>query len=151
MSYEIQKEIEIFFEYLNVEKPTIVFEYDPEVEQDLVSIKSTETELFLNNNKELLFAFNSILKKSLEGKYSSIKPFVLDFNGEQKKFINQAKQKAEIAYRRVLQFGKPYEFGYLNGFERMIVHSYLKQKKEINTISHGERKDRRLVVSSIDN
>jgi predicted RNA-binding protein Jag len=104
-----------------------------------------EAELFKENNSELQRNFSHIIKALLEKKHQ-YKDLIVDVNGEDKKLIDLTKQKAEIAVERVRFFDKPYEFGYLNAYERMLVHSYLKNTRNIITESQGERRDRRLVI-----
>lgn len=150
MLTEVHKEIRTFFELANLSEPTIQSTEDKEISLSLIEITTSEANIFMNNNKEFLFAFQSVLKKLIEKKYPHTPSFVIDINGEQKKYITEAKQKAHIAHQRVLQFEKPYEFGYLNGFERMIIHSFLKEKTDIRTRSQGVGKERRLWVLPLE-
>lgn len=151
MLTEVHKEILTFFRLCNLSTPTVQVTEDKDISLFLVEVTTTETEVFMDNNREFLFSFQSIFKRMIEKKYPNTPPFVIDINGEQKKYISEAKQKAHIAHQRVLQYEKPYEFGYLNGFERMIIHSFLKEKKDIRTRSQGIGKDRRLSVLPLTN
>lgn len=146
MLTEVHKEILTFFNYANLKEPRIDVVEDKEISLYVVKIHTEEESLFLENNQELLFAFQSILKKIIQHSSPNAPDFVIDINEDQQKHINEAKQKAEIAYQRVVQYEKPYEFGYLNGFERMIIHSFLKEKNDVDTKSKGIGKERRLFV-----
>jgi predicted RNA-binding protein Jag len=146
MNELVTKEIHTLFSYLGFGEPELKQERDEEIGIDVISISTQDQEAFTENNNELLHAFNYLLKRLIE-KRDNNTSFVIDFNGEQKKLIKEAKQKAHIAHQRVVQYNKAYEFGYLNGFERMIIHSYLKEKEDIHTSSFGKGKDRRLKVS----
>lgn len=144
MNTEIIKELHTFFSYLTLTPPDISFELDEEIDIHILSVVPQEKKLF--SDSEILEAIISVIKKLLEKKFPD-HSLVLDIDGQQVKFINEAKQKAEIAYQRVLEYNKAYEFAYLNAFERMIVHSYLKKKEEVETISSGQGGERRLTVS----
>lgn len=111
-----------------------------------IRVSGPEQELFLKENKQVSRDFSYLLKLLLQKKHHSYKNLIIDVNGEEKRFIELAKQKAQIAAERVEFFDKPYEFGYLNAYERMLIHSYLKSFSGLITESFGEGKERRLVI-----
>ena len=57
----------------------------------------------------------------------------------------RAKEKAE----QVLETGDVYTFPYLPGYERFLVHNYLKDFKGIETKSIGEENERRLEIRPV--
>ena len=131
---------------IHVKEVSIIIDTDLHITIISIRVSGIEEELFVEHNNTLSRDFGLILKELLKKKHHFYKDLVIDINGKNKQFIDMAKQKASIAVERVLFFDKPYEFGYLNAYERMLIHSYLKNIDTIITESHGEKHERRLVV-----
>jgi predicted RNA-binding protein Jag len=149
MNYDVFiKETENFLTMMNMSYKEISFFIDTDVDIYILSLRVSglEEELFVEHNNNLTRAIGAILKIIFQKKFHFYKDIILDVNGVNSKFINETKQKAHIALERVNFFDKPYEFGYLNAYERMLIHSYLKKHISVETISHGEGVDRRLVI-----
>ncbi len=149
MKYEaLHKEIEAVFLMMNCEPKQVDVYRDPELEMLIcsVSLSHQDAEIFFEERESAFRDYSHIARILLEKKHSLSTNILFDINQRQLSFIKQAKEKAQIASERVEFFGKEYEFGYLNGYERMIVHAFLKNKKGIVTESHGEGSERRLVV-----
>ncbi len=143
----IKKEISHILGFLNITYKELSYLYDEDLRLDIFSIRlGKERDIFLENQQEVLRSFSFILKNILEKKFHYFKDFIIDINGQQKKFIDFTKEKAALAFERVIFFNKDYEFGPLNAYERMLIHSFLKNKKGIKTESFGEGIHRRLVV-----
>jgi len=144
----LKQETQTILEMMNIPYKEISVIIDTDLHITIVSLRISgiEQELFTENNNSLTRDFSLILKSFLQKKHHFYKDLTLDINGINKKFIDQTKQKAEIALERVQFFDKPYEFGYLNSYERMLIHSYLKNQSGIMTESQGEGRDRRLII-----
>jgi len=144
----LKQETQTLLEMIGIPYKEISVIIDTDLHITIISLRisGTQQELFEENYNSLSRDFGLILKSLLQKKYHYYKDITIDINGVNKKFIDQAKQKAEIAVERVEFFDKPYEFGYLNSYERMLIHSYLKNISHIVTESQGEGKDRRLVI-----
>lgn len=144
----LTNEIRVIVEMMGIHVKEVQYYYDNDIEVTLLSLRlsGNDVPLLHDENREGLRALSLYLKKFLEKKYHFYKDIILDINGEEIEFIQYTKDKAELAFERVDYFDKPYEFGYLNAYERMIVHSYLKKYKNMVTESQGEGKERRLIV-----
>lgn len=144
----LKKETQNILEMMNIPVKEISVIIDTDLHITIISLRisGTEEELFIEQNNTLTRDFSLVLKSLLQKKHHFYKDLTIDINGKNKKFIDQAKQKAEIAVERVQFFDKPYEFGYLNSYERMLIHSYLKNIPTIITKSQGEGRERRLVI-----
>jgi len=144
----LKKETEILLDMMGIHVKEVIIIQDLDLHITIISVRAggNETELFRENNESVLRDFTLILKQLIEKKYHQYKDIIVDLNGENKKHLDLLKQQAQIAVERVEFFDKPYEFGYLNAYERMIIHSYLKNKKDIVTESYGERNERSLVI-----
>lgn len=140
----IQKEIETIFEFLAIPLISVKLEHDDEIGSAVITIQCSDNN---HSGHEFRRDFSMILRFLFERKHNINENFILDINGEQKKIIEFTKQKARIAAKRVRSFGKEYEFGPLSSYERMIVHSVIKQEPGVQTESRGEGNERRLFVT----
>lgn len=149
MRYEaIVTEINTLLEQMNIDMKDLSVVRDDDIDMLIcsLSLRFADAELFLEDNEAVLRSLSSIARLFLTKKQDLKANILFDVNHHQIDFINQAKEKARIAKERVEFFKKDYEFGYLSGYERMIIHSYLKKQKGIQTFSEGEGKDRRLII-----
>lgn len=144
----LKKETETILGMMNISFKEVIIVIDNDIRLTIISIRvpGNEEELFTENHNILTRDLGTIIKQLLEKKYHFYKDVTIDINGNNRKFIEQAKQKAQIAVERVQFFDKPYEFGYLNSYERMLIHSYLKNVPNVITQSEGEGRDRRLII-----
>ncbi len=106
--------------------------------------------VFYDNNAELLRAVSVVFQEMCKKKFHCYKNIIIDINQREIDLINETKSKAQMAIDRVLHFNKPYEFDYLNAYQRMLIHSYVKRNKKVSSCSVGELGDRRLVISRKD-
>ncbi|MCI5051430.1 MAG: hypothetical protein MRY57_03915 [Candidatus Pacebacteria bacterium] len=139
-------EIQKYMDALGIHTKDIKLIQDNDIHITILSliIRGNDIELFTDNHQELLRDLGLVFKLHIKNTFNIHKDLIIDVNGIQEKHINFTKEKAQIAVDRVLFFDKPYEFGYLNAYERMIIHSYLKKYPELHSISEGVGKDRRL-------
>lgn len=149
MNYDIfTQETAKILDMMGISYKEISFTLDTDLDMYQLSLRvsGNEEEFFTQHHNELTRDLGLIIKTLFQKKFHFYKDVLLDINGNNKAFIHHTKQKAQIALERVEFFDKPYEFGYLNGYERMLIHSYLKKHQHIETSSHGVGPDRRLVI-----
>jgi len=132
---------------MNITPTDVYFEHDQEIDMFVCSINLGEedTELFSENKKRVFRDVSHIIRLLLRGVEVG-QGILFDLNGVDIKHIRQTKEQAQIAAERVVFFAKDYEFGYLNSYDRMITHSFLKLYPGVITVSDGEGADRRLTV-----
>ena len=142
------KETQTLLNMMGIYTKELSIYIDSDLDITIISLRlgKIETDFFVENYNKLLRDFSLILKILLKKKHHFYKNIIFDVNNENKKLIGLTKQKAEIVVERVKFFEKPYEFGYLNPYERMIIHTYVKKVKGIITESQGEGPNRRLSV-----
>lgn len=149
MKERIHKEILTFFEYLDI-LPGIDYEHDPDLDFHIVTIviPPKQKKHIQQQESDILDHIHSLLKKIAHSKFEKDQQnIIFDLSGTQKKYIDELKQRALIAYERVITYKKPYQFTLLNPFERMVIHSSLKKFPDISTHSEGKGKERRLIIS----
>jgi spoIIIJ-associated protein len=76
--------------------------------------------------------------------------FVIDVNGYHQKKIKSLEDQARLVAERARTFRYDVELPPMTAYERMIVHSTLKEMPDIQTMSHGEGPLRHIVVRFID-
>jgi len=142
------EEISYFMKAFGIHTKEISLIVDNDIHIHIISLRIAGDKelLFTDNHNELLRDFTAIFRLYIQKKFSFYKDIIIDVNGIQKKHIDYTKEKAQIAVDRVLFFDKPYEFGYLNAYERMIIHTYLKKYPKLMSQSQGIGKERRLIL-----
>lgn len=149
MRYEaIVTEIHTLLQHMNIDIQDLSVYRDDDIDMLIcsISLRFADAEIFLDEDETVLRAFSQIVRSLLVQTQNLKANILFDVNGRQCTFIEQAKEKARIAQERVLFFKKDYEFGYLSGYERMIIHAYLKKQAGIQTVSEGIGHERRLMI-----
>ncbi len=74
---------------------------------------------------------------------------VLDAAGYRERREAALQRAADRAVSDALDFGRPVELEPMSASERRIVHTYLRDRTEVQTHSEGDEPDRRLVVTPV--
>ena len=77
------------------------------------------------------------------------KAVVVDASGYRERREAALKRAADRAVEDALSFGRPVELEPMGPQERRIVHTYLRDRTEVQTHSEGDEPDRRLVVTPV--
>jgi spoIIIJ-associated protein len=77
------------------------------------------------------------------------KPVTIDAAGYRERREASLQRAADQAVEDALSFGRPVELEPMSAAERRIVHTYLRDRSEIQTHSEGDEPERRLVVSPV--
>lgn len=149
---QLVQEMKYFTDALGIHTKDISIIVDSDIHITIVSLRVAGNfeEQLTENHNELLRDLGNLFKQIIQKKYSYFKDLIVDVNNVNKKLIDYTKEKAQIAVERVLFFNKKYEFGYLNAYERMIIHTYLKKYPDIISESNGLGKERRLTLRKKD-
>jgi len=100
-----------------------------------------ETALLIGNKGETLDAIELLTKLSFKDDYPD-KRIVLDINQYKLRQEERLKEKALNLANRVLETGKPYEFRYLNSYERHLVHEAIANEVGLESLTtHSEDRD----------
>ena len=116
----------------------------------IFTIRTVESGKLIGNHGETLSALNHIVKKVLEGKIPDDAHFVVDVNGYHQKKIKSLEDQARLVAERARTFRYDVELSPMTAYERMIIHSTLKDMSDIETVSHGEGTLRHIVVRYVD-
>lgn len=110
------------------------------------TIHTGESGKLIGNQGETLSALNHIVKKTLEKEIPEDAHFVIDVNGYNARRVKSLEDQARLVADRARTFHYDIEMSPMSAYERMIVHSTLKEMPDIETVSHGEGKMRHIVV-----
>ena len=74
---------------------------------------------------------------------------VVDASGYRARRENALQREADRAVADAIRYGRPVELEPMRALERKVVHTYLRDRTDIETHSEGDEPDRRLVVSPL--
>ncbi len=117
--------------------------------QNILHIKTEkDSKLLIGQKGKNLRALDYILSKIAKEK--DIKErFLIDVNEYKLQEIKKIEEKARLLANRAKTLQYDVEMPQMSAYERLIVHACLKADPQIKTESHGEGKDRRLVIKFI--
>lgn len=124
-----------------------VKEDEPRIEVN-ISIPENEASLFIGSYGDSLEAMETMLRSVFYEEFGG-KKIVLDINEYKKRKEEKLRETAvQIAFQ-VIENEKPYVFGYLNSYERFLIHQAISDNEELNQVesfSEDEDGGRVLVV-----
>ena len=109
-------------------------------------IKTPESGKLIGTHGDALSALNHIVKKVLETKLPRDAHYSIDVNGYHQKHIKSLEDQARLVAERARTFRYDVELPPMTAYERMIIHSALKDVKDIDSSSAGEGPLRHIVV-----
>lgn len=146
-----QENIKTFIETLlnKISVPFDSVEVEESPEQTVFQIKTQESAKLIGSRGDTIRAFNHIVRKAFE-KEEEKPRFLIDVNGYRTKKIEDLKQTAKLLADRARSLKYNVEMTPMSSYERMIVHAALADEPHIETESHGEGRDRRVVIRYVE-
>ncbi|MBU1557627.1 KH domain-containing protein [Patescibacteria group bacterium] len=117
------------------------------------AIKSEDSGILIGSEGKNIKALNSIIKQIVRKNNNDNKDcinFFVDVNDYQTKNIDRIKSKAVETAEKAIAFKRDVEMEPMTSFERLIVHSTLADRDNIETESAGERNFRKVVIKFKD-
>ncbi len=144
---EIKKILEDFLIKLSVDYSEIGIDDDDNGNYRF-AVKSEDSKILIGSEGKNIRALNYLFKQIIykRNKNEDLIKFFVDVNDYQVQNIERIKRKALDIAEKALVFKRDIEMDPMTSFERMIVHSALADKNEIETESTGFGRERRLVV-----
>ncbi len=139
---KIEEYLSKLIEYLGVEGE-IEIKVEEGEERVNIDIQTDEkdTALLIGSRGETLNAIELLTKLSFKDEYVD-KRISLDINAYKLRQEERLKEKALDLAHRVLETGRPYEFRYLNSYERHLVHEVVAKEVGLEKIyTHSEDRD----------
>lgn len=113
----------------------------------LLNLSGDDVSFLLNENGEMLDAFETLLFQIYGRELEREHRFVCDADGFRQTRRAELQAMARFAANNVRKSDKPFVFGVLNSTERRVIHLTLQEEPDLITESVGFGKDRRLQVS----
>lgn len=112
----------------------------------LVTVRTAESGKLIGTHGETLSALNHLIKRMLESQLPKEQHFTVDVNGYHQKKIKSLEDQARLVAERARTFRYDVGLPPMTAYERMVIHSTLKDMPDIETVSHGEGALRHIVV-----
>lgn len=112
----------------------------------MLNLKGHDVPFLLNENGEMLDAFETILFQIFGRDLERSQRFVCDADGFRRTRKAELQAMARFAAQNVRKNGRPFTFGKLNSTERRVIHLTLQAEEDLDTESVGDGRDRRLQV-----
>ncbi|MDO8619884.1 MAG: R3H domain-containing nucleic acid-binding protein [bacterium] len=132
------------------------------------AVSTTDSHLLIGAKGANLSAFNHLVKKiasaksaprmTEKGETSPVSPtegehtqtFFVDVNGYQEAALISVKNIAKVMGDRARSFKTSVELEPMSSYERMIIHAFFQETKDLKTESVGEGERRRVVIKYVE-
>jgi spoIIIJ-associated protein len=111
-----------------------------------LNLSGADAHFLLNENGEVLDAFETLLFQLYGRQIERTQRFVCDAEGFRRTRKAELQAMARFAAQNVRKNDRPFTFGVLNSTERRIIHLTLQEEEDLITESVGQGRDRRLQV-----
>lgn len=112
----------------------------------LLNLSGQDVPFLLNENGEMLDAFETLLFQIYGRELDKEHRFICDADGFRQTRRAELQAMARFAANNVRKNDKPFTFGVLNSTERRVIHLTLQAETDLITESVGVGRDRRLQV-----
>lgn len=112
----------------------------------VLNLNGEDVPYLLNENGEMLDAFETLLFQIYGRELERTQRFVCDADGFRQTRRAELQAMARFAAQNVRKNDRPFTFGVLNSTERRVIHLTLQEEPDLITESVGAGKDRRLQV-----
>ena len=112
----------------------------------LLNLSGDDASYLLNENGELLDAFETLLFQIYGRELERTQRFICDADGYRQTRRAELQAMARFAAQQVRKSDRPFTFGVLNSTERRVIHLTLQEETDLITESVGGGRDRRLQV-----
>lgn len=112
----------------------------------VLNLSGKDVSYLLNENGEMLDAFETLLFQIYGRELERTQRFVCDADGYRQTRRAELQAMARFAAQNVRKSDRPFTFGVLNSTERRVIHLTLQEETDLITESVGAGRDRRLQV-----
>ncbi|MGC2236301.1 MAG: R3H domain-containing nucleic acid-binding protein [Pyrinomonadaceae bacterium] len=112
----------------------------------LLNLSGADVSFLLNENGEMLDAFEVLLFQIYGREIERTQRFICDADGFRQTRKAELQAMARFAAQNVRKNGRPFTFGKLNLTERRVIHLTLQDEADLSTESVGDGRERRLQV-----
>jgi len=116
-----------------------------------IAVHVSDPSIFIEQNQEILFSIQHLLKIILHKNTGMLCPVDLDINGYKKKRHTYLKELAINSANEVALAKHEVVLPPMNSYERRLIHLELSERRDIAVQSSGEGNNRHIVISPIPN
>lgn len=112
-----------------------------------LTVPEDEVGVLIGHHAETLLAVQRVVRLVFRDEVT--KKIIINVNDYRERRMERIAEIANEIAERVLETGRPYNFGYLPSHERYVVHATISANPDfstLETVSHGEGRERRLTV-----
>jgi spoIIIJ-associated protein len=121
-----------------------------ETEEEIrATVNGEELGLLIGKHGATIDALQHLASRAAFRDMTDRKSVILDAAGYRERREAALKRAADQAVQDALSYGRPVELEPMGSHERRIVHTYLRDRTDVQTHSEGDEPDRRLVVSPV--
>ena len=123
---------------------------DDDIGAVVFSVTTDDSKILIGYRGANLHALSHIVRRIVEQKSpdNSIY-FIIDVNNYHQKKIEELKTNAKMLAERARFFKSSVEMNPLPAYERLVIHSFFANLNDFETKSHGEGKNRKVVITYI--
>jgi spoIIIJ-associated protein len=133
---------------LELDADVVVDETDEEIR---VVVEGDDVGLLIGKHGSTIDALQHLaIRAAYLGYSGERKAVIVDAAGYRERRESALKRSADQAVAEALRNGRSVELEPMGAYERRTVHTYLRDRSDIQTHSEGDEPDRRLVVSPVD-
>jgi spoIIIJ-associated protein len=126
-------------------------EVDESDEEIRVHVKGEDVGLLIGKHGSTIDALQHLaIRTAYLNERGDRKAVVVDAAGYRERREAALKRAADQAVSDAVRYGRPVELEPMGAYERRTVHTYLRDRTDIQTHSEGDEPDRRLVVTPVD-
>lgn len=114
--------------------------------QPVFSIKTDDSQTLIGVRGDTIRAFEAVVKRIAEQRGIERPLFIVDVNDYQLQHIKELQDRARMMAGRARSLEYDVELPPMSAYERLIVHATLSEEPNVKTESHGEGRDRRLII-----
>jgi spoIIIJ-associated protein len=132
---------------MGLEAEVVAEESDEEIR---VAVKGDDVGLLIGKHGSTIDALQHLaIRAAYLNETGDRKAVVVDAAGYRERREAALRRAADQAVGDALEFGRAVELEPMSAYERRTVHTYLRDRTEIQTHSEGDEPDRRLVVTPV--
>lgn len=114
--------------------------------QAIYRIETDDASRLIGSRGDTIHALDLLIKKIVEKSGIENPLFLVDANDYRTRQIKELQQKALMMAERARSFQYDVELTPMTAYERLIIHTTLADLPDIKTESHGEGRNRRVVI-----
>ena len=128
------------------ETDTIKFEVKQNENQILLNIEGEKVSHLIGYKGKTIESLQSLINSMLQREDEEYAKVFVEINGYKKQKEEKLKRLANKMADNVIRFRKPIRLEPMSAYERLIIHSELAKRNDVETESFGEEPNRRVMI-----